>query len=113
MEGLPTSGRVPTGGVTGPVARNRADCTSPAPNPRFGIRTVRTRVYRGRCVNNELLPETLQLFRDKRAEIESLIENQAELTSKTRRSMLDYVDDFYDVIDNPRMVESHIVKRCI
>ena len=84
-----------------------------APNPRFGIRTVRTRIYRGRCVNNDFLPETLQLFRDKRAEIESLIEDQSELTSKTRRDMLDYVDDFYDVIDNPRMVESRIVKRCI
>ena len=84
-----------------------------APNPRFGIRTVRVRVYRGRCVNNELLPQNLQLFRDKRPEIEALIENQAELSSKTRRSMLKYVDSFYDAIDNPKRVEGRLIGKCI
>ena len=43
---------------------------------RFGIPTVKVRLYRGRCVNNPLLPATLQRFRDKREEIEAMIENQ-------------------------------------
>jgi hypothetical protein len=54
------------------------DAEHAAPNPRFGIRTVKVRLYRGRCVNNELLPETLQQFRDSRASIEALVTNQAE-----------------------------------
>lgn len=89
------------------------DAQHAAPNPRFGIRTVRMRVYRGRCSNNELLPQTLQHFRDKRGEIEALIENQAELTPATRRNLLRYVAAFYDNIDNPKRVESRLIKRCV
>jgi hypothetical protein len=89
------------------------DAEHAAPNPRFGIRTVRVRLYRGRCVNNDLLPETLQLFHDNRASIEALITNQAELTSSTKRSMFKYIESFYDTIDSPKRVEQRIVDKCI
>ena len=46
------------------------DARHAEPNPRFGISSVKVRLYRGRCVNNELLPATLQHFQDNRAEIE-------------------------------------------
>lgn len=89
------------------------DARHAAPNPRFGLQNVRQRLYRGRCINNEVLPETLQLFRDKRLEIEALIENQAELSSTTRRKLLDYVSDFYDLINDPEDVEEKLVNRCL
>lgn len=89
------------------------DAKHAEPNPRFGIPDVKVRLYRGRCVNNDLLPETLQRFRDKREEIEALIDNQPELTSTTRRNMLKYVDSFYGVIDKPRRVEYRIVDACL
>lgn len=89
------------------------DAKHAAPNPRFGISTVKVRLYRGRCVNNELLPETLQHFRDKRAEIEALIENQPELTPATQRNLLKYIDSFYGVIDKPRRVNYRIVDACL
>jgi hypothetical protein len=84
-----------------------------APNPRFGIRSVKTRVYRGRCQNNELLPQTFQLFGERRNDIEALIMSQSELASRTRRDMLRYIEDFYDTISDPKQVERRIVKRCI
>ena len=89
------------------------DAEHAAPNPRFGLPSVKKRLYRGRCVNNGLLPETLRRFRDKRAEIEALIENQPELTSTTRRNMLKYVDSFYGVIDRPSRVEYRLVNACL
>lgn len=89
------------------------DAEHAAPNPRFGIRNVKVRVYRGRCVNNDLLPRTFALYRDKRSDIEALIENQVELAPRTRRSMLSYVESFYDVIDDPKKAESHIVGKCL
>ena len=70
-------------------------------------------MYRGRCANNELLPATLQLFRDKRAEIEALIENQPELLPTTRRNMLKYVDSFYGIIDKPRRVDYRMIEACL
>jgi hypothetical protein len=89
------------------------DAKHAAPNPRFGISSVKVRLYRGRCVNNSLLPATLQRFRDKREEIEAMIENQQELTSTTRRNMLKYVESFYETIDNPRRVEKRLIEDCL
>lgn len=83
------------------------------PNPRFKLRNVRDRLYRGRCDNNEYLPATLDLFRSKRSEIEALINNQEGLSGKTQRSMLDFVGQFYRTIDDPRRLEREITKRCI
>ena len=53
-----------------------------SPNPRFDIRSARERLYRGRCFNNERLPATLDLFRNKRAAIETLIRDQDELDDR-------------------------------
>ena len=89
------------------------DAQHAAPNPRFGIRTVRDRVYRGRCENNDALPQTLALFRKRRSEIEALINSQPELTDATKRNMLRYIERFYDKIDNPRRVKQQIVTKCI
>jgi len=89
------------------------DADHAAPNPRFGIRTVKDRLYRGRCANNHLLPQTLQLYREKRPEFEALISNQEELTPSKKRNMLKYVELFFDTIDNPKRVEKRIVEECI
>ena len=82
------------------------------PNPRFRLRSVRERLYRGRCVNNEHLATSLQLFRDRRADIEALIAEQAELEPATRRHLRNYSDQFYKIINNPRRVERNLVKSC-
>ena len=54
------------------------DAPYATPNPRFGLRNVKQRLYRGRCVNNEYVPATLEHFRDHREEIIDLI-NQGEI----------------------------------
>ena len=82
-------------------------------NPRFGLRSTRERLYRGRCTNNSYLPSTIKLFDDKRRDIEALIKNQQGLTKRTAKQMLNYVKLFYDVIDKPRRLNSNIVKKCI
>lgn len=89
------------------------DADHAAPNPRFGLRSVRVRLYRGRCVNNELLPQTFARFNDQRDEIEALINNQSELDSGTRRNMLKYIESFYDTINNPKRTQARIIDDCI
>ncbi|MGI9249438.1 MAG: hypothetical protein ACR2QI_10505, partial [Woeseiaceae bacterium] len=39
------------------------------PNPRYHLRNVRQRLYKGQCGNNELLPGTLQRYVDKKEAI--------------------------------------------
>ena len=83
------------------------------PNPRFGLNSVRQRLYRGRCVNNNVLNGTLQRFRDARDEIAALINDQPELTPGTQRYLRRYSDRFYVVINDPRRVERDLIKSCI
>jgi hypothetical protein len=84
-----------------------------AANPRFKLRSVRQRLYRGRCRNNEHLPVSLQLFREHRSDFETLLREQEELSSGTRRKMLGFIEKFYDTIDSSKRTGKEIVNRCI
>ncbi|MGB5344850.1 MAG: hypothetical protein WBN23_01670 [Woeseia sp.] len=83
------------------------------PNPQLKLRSVTTRLYRGRCEHNDGLEAALQQFRDKRAELLALIEQQPGLSDRTRKSASGYIGDFFKIIDDPKRVRSRIVKRCV
>jgi hypothetical protein len=89
------------------------DAAHAAPNPRLGLRSVKQRLYRGRCINNNHLAATLELFRAKRDDIVAIVENQPELSKVRRRRILKYIDDFYDVIDEPKQVEKKLISKCL
>lgn len=84
-----------------------------APNPRFKIRSVRTRLYRGRCANNEHLDNSLQAYRDRKQDIYQLVNGLTHLAAKTRKQLIRYIDDFYTTIDSPKRLESRLRKRCL
>lgn len=83
------------------------------PNPKFRIRNVKKRVYRGRCVNNEHLAASLQTFKDNEEAIYALVEEQAGLKPKVRKEILRYIEDFYQLIDDPRDVERRMIDKCV
>ena len=83
------------------------------PNPNFRIRSVKQRVYRGRCVNNRHIENSLQQFRDKRNAIYELVENQVGFEDHTRKDLVTFIDRFYDLIDDPKRVERTITKNCL
>lgn len=83
------------------------------PNARFKIRSVRSRLYRGRCVNNNYLDNTLQAYRDRKQDIYQLLNDLEHLTNKTRKQLVRYVDAFYATLDDPKQFDSRLRKRCI
>lgn len=83
------------------------------PNPRFRIKRVTQRLYRGRCAYNNNLPATLASFQDNREVIYGLIEQQEQLDDSTRKKVRKFVDRFYEVIDNPKRVQREITSQCI
>jgi len=89
------------------------DAPYAAPNPRFHLRNVKQRMYRGRCANNEHLDASLQLFRDKRQAIDDLLESVPDLSSATTNKARRYIDDFYATIDSPKRVERFLVDKCL
>jgi len=83
------------------------------PDERFRIRSVRQRVYRGRCVNNEYIEASLTQFKDHRDAIYKLVHEQEGLQTDVINQIIRYVNDFYKLIENPRAVERNIVKKCV
>jgi hypothetical protein len=83
------------------------------PAKQFGIRDVKQRVYRGRCVNNEYVAGSLQRFRENRKDIYKLINEQEGLSSAAHKAVTRYVDGFFELIDDPEKVERRIIDRCV
>ena len=82
-------------------------------NPRFKLRSVLQRLYRGRCWNNQFLDETLEKYRQQRGAILQLSDEQVGLTDATRQKVGKYLTQFYEIIDSPKMVNRKLVKKCI
>ena len=83
------------------------------PSPRLHLRNVRERLYRGRCLNNEYIPESVARFFERRDEIYALINKQEFLTNASRKSMLKFVDQFYKSVDSPKKVAKNLIVDCV
>ena len=81
------------------------------PSAGLGIRTVRHRLYRGRCRHNDYLDQTIQLFNERRADIE-IANTPDALSNNARKSTLKYLDVFYKTINDPAKLKKRIVDVC-
>ena len=89
------------------------DAPHAAPNPHFKLRSTRQRLYRGRCANNEHLPDSRRLYRENHDAIVALVNEQPGLDAKTKKSSLAFVGKFYDILNDEQRFEREIVKKCI
>jgi len=83
------------------------------PNERFRIRSVRQRLYRGRCVNNEYVEASVSRFTDHRDAIYEKVLEQEGLEPGVRKQLVRYIDGFYELIADPRDVERRIINKCV
>jgi hypothetical protein len=84
-----------------------------APAPRFKIRSVQQRLYRGRCYNNDAIDSTLAAYKDKKAAILATMSEVDMASKRARKEMTDFIESFYKGIDSERRVTSNLRKRCI
>jgi hypothetical protein len=82
-------------------------------NPRFRLRSVKQRRYRGRCLNNEFVPASIQKLQDNKDQIYALINEQVGFEEDTRQQLLKFVGAFYELVGDPKRVERTILKKCI
>jgi hypothetical protein len=83
-----------------------------APPDGLKMRNIRQRLYRGFCAFNDELPATVKLFNEKRPEIVGLFESNRHLNDRTRRNALKYIDDFYEIINDPKEFKRDIIDKC-
>lgn len=81
-------------------------------NPKLGINSVRQRLYRGHCQNDEILQSTINAFMARRKEIYSLYKNQPGLSAGTIKKTIQYYDDFYDIIQKKERLKRDILNKC-
>ena len=85
--------------------------TYAAPPVGLKIDKVTQRLYRGFCVNNEFIPQTLKKFTDNKVALYQTF-NDERIRKNTRRRMLKFIDNFYKIAENPKRVEKRLVKKC-
>lgn len=83
------------------------------PDHRFRIRSVKQRVYRGRCVNNEYLEDSLVRFRDARDDLYTLVKEQEGLEDGVRKDLIRYMNSFFRIINDPHQVERRMIDKCV
>jgi hypothetical protein len=81
------------------------------PPENLPLRSVRQRLYRGLCADNDELDETFARFDAARPAIERLLRD-ATLEERYRESAMRYVTEFYEVIDAPEERQKEIVDAC-
>lgn len=84
-------------------------------DPSLPIRRVRDRLYRGYCMPNETYAPTFELFKSKRDSINALYTDTIGRLLKGDRAKeaVEYFDDFYSTINDPRLAKREIVDRCL
>lgn len=85
------------------------------PNPVLRIRHVAQRIMRGYCAPPEDFEKVFQLFRDKKDAIYALYSdplNSAMRPDVVRRT-LEYFDQFYEIINDPKRAQREIVESCL
>ena len=82
------------------------------PQERFGTRSVRERLYVGRCDSEPYLEHVLAVFARKKDQIRALYGGQPDLDSTIAAETLEYIDEFYEVIENPSRVNRELIRNC-
>ena len=73
---------------------------------------MRQRVYRGFCQPDSVLAGVLARFRAAKDSIYAAVRAVPDLPERDVRNVLDYFDDFYQVIDNRGAVNREFVHAC-
>ena len=82
------------------------------PQPSLGTESVTERYFYGMCRSDQLYNQVLNLFAEKKDEIFILIESFEHIDKKSRKYVLNYLEDFYIEIENPRFVKNHLRSTC-
>ena len=99
--------------ISGIVNTRYADRLFVPAERNMGIRTVRQRAYRGLCASAENLPGVFALFNQKRDAIYALYREHPGMNAEVVKETVEYLDEFYRVINDPRKVEREFTQRCV
>ena len=86
---------------------------APYATPAKSLRTVKTRLYRNFCITDAELQLALDEFRQRREKIYQTCRSVSYLSPRELKKTLKYIDGFFNVIENPKKVESEFHLKCL
>lgn len=89
-----------------------ADAPYAMPDREMGVEKVGQRVYRGYCGNNERVAASVDRFLAVRDAIYAEIDNLEPLDEGQREEVRAYVDEFYEIIEDPEQVQLMLIDQC-
>lgn len=82
------------------------------PDPKLRIRNNRQRLFRGYCQPDDILAGTLARFSEQRQAVNTTVSDTSFLNPKVAEKSADYMEAFYEIIDDPERISSQIIARC-
>ena len=87
------------------------------PDESLNLRNVKQRLYRGFCHEDvgrdwALYEEVVALFLEKKEEIYDLYTSQEGADEGRMEAVLEFYDDFYEIIEDPGRIESRMIRNC-
>jgi hypothetical protein len=76
------------------------------------IRSVRQRLYRGYCADNDTLEAARNKFIAQESAIYALLENEERLYTTTRKKSLKYIGKFFDTLRDPKDFNKDVIQKC-
>jgi len=83
-----------------------------SPPAKLKLRSVRERLYRGYCVEEDVFESVLSSFHDQREALLAIANEPETLGKRTAKRAVSYLEDFYEVIDDPMKLKRKIVEAC-
>jgi hypothetical protein len=88
------------------------DANYAKPNTATDISNVRERYYMGVCLPDEQVKAGLQVYLDRKEEIYSLYQNSDLIDRKNKQKTLEYLDEFYSIVEDERRFSTYILESC-
>ncbi len=87
---------------------------APYASPQQGAptRTVTERWFMGLCRTKEFMTPTAQLFLDKKTALLSCVEQAHWLLEEDKNQIAQYLQGFFNVLENPKRFEQQILEQC-
>lgn len=83
-----------------------------APPDSLNVRNIRQRLFRGFCSHNNTLPQAVARFNEEKTDILALFKDNRHLNDKNRKNAIAYIEDFYEIINDPKQFGKKIIGKC-
>jgi hypothetical protein len=88
------------------------DAPYATPPDNVRVENVRSRYYRGLCRHNEQLPAAAAILQGHRAAFAAVIAAEPRLSAANRQRSQRYLEEFFEILDNPGRFDREVVRRC-